>query len=571
MMAAPAPCTRDSPPGCGKQQQQQLPRGEPEPLGGAAGGLSRLLSCAFDTASGRHAWAAQLEALKTEELRALAALQAALRRFRDASDAAGAPGAYADAKARVLEALQRADTLANEARQALGALTPGLDPESATRMLRGEVKLRGSRVALLRGLADQLLAHAAGAGEARSGGGTAAPAGAFGLPAAAAAAAASTAERAGHRGDGGARLQAGLAARGVGTTLPLSAGLSSGDRRPFHAPLHAPAHAPLGLNRPHKAAAAAAAAAAAPSSSSSSSSSRKLKPVGAAAALGAYEAEGVGAAGSPASAATAEDDEEEAAAAAAQQGQRGEVRGRCVPDSEDDDADADAAGAAAYAWAGTGRGRYPAAAGRPAGRPQQPPGATPRAGAPALVAVKPRRGRLSAESYLPLAARLTALSGATEAHGSIEAGAGGPPAGLSVWRAGTGVSSTAHAPSQALHPPPGSGLAAADMGAATAAAAAAALAREGVAGVVIAKRRANLTREQKDVFRAWFVAHLAHPYPTDAQKSELAQAAGTTVERTATWFINARQRDLRALLAAGSSASTDSAATGVGGAGAERA
>jgi hypothetical protein len=188
------------------------------------------------------------------------------------------------------------------------------------------------------------------------------------------------------------------------------------------------------------------------------------------------------------------------------------------------------------------------------------------------MAAKPRRGRLSAESYLPLAARLSALSGATEAPGSGEGGTGSHPVGLSVWRGGSGTGTTGSSSSehgQGLHQLPSSGLPAADMGAA---AAAAALAREGVAGVVIAKRRANLTREQKGVFRAWFVAHLAHPYPTDAQKRELAQAAGTTVERTATWFINARQRDLRALLAAGSSASTDSAATGAcGGAGAERA
>jgi hypothetical protein len=35
------------------------------------------------------------------------------------------------------------------------------------------------------------------------------------------------------------------------------------------------------------------------------------------------------------------------------------------------------------------------------------------------------------------------------------------------------------------------------------------------------KRRGNLPKETTDKLRAWFVAHLHHPYPTEDEKQEL--------------------------------------------------
>lgn len=64
----------------------------------------------------------------------------------------------------------------------------------------------------------------------------------------------------------------------------------------------------------------------------------------------------------------------------------------------------------------------------------------------------------------------------------------------------------------------------------------------------IAKRRENLTKEQKDIFKRWFLAHLDNPYPTEAEKGELAAAANTTKERVTNWFINARARDMKHVL-----------------------
>jgi hypothetical protein len=37
------------------------------------------------------------------------------------------------------------------------------------------------------------------------------------------------------------------------------------------------------------------------------------------------------------------------------------------------------------------------------------------------------------------------------------------------------------------------------------------------------KRRGNLPKETTDKLRAWFVAHLQHPYPTEDEKQELMQ------------------------------------------------
>lgn len=40
------------------------------------------------------------------------------------------------------------------------------------------------------------------------------------------------------------------------------------------------------------------------------------------------------------------------------------------------------------------------------------------------------------------------------------------------------------------------------------------------------KRRGNLPKETTDKLRAWFLAHLQHPYPTEDEKQELMRQTG---------------------------------------------
>ena len=40
------------------------------------------------------------------------------------------------------------------------------------------------------------------------------------------------------------------------------------------------------------------------------------------------------------------------------------------------------------------------------------------------------------------------------------------------------------------------------------------------------RRRGNLPKETTDKLRAWFVAHLQHPYPTEDEKQDLMRQTG---------------------------------------------
>lgn len=83
------------------------------------------------------------------------------------------------------------------------------------------------------------------------------------------------------------------------------------------------------------------------------------------------------------------------------------------------------------------------------------------------------------------------------------------------------------------------------------------------------KRRGNLPKETTDKLRAWFVAHLQHPYPTEDEKQELMRQTGLQMSKFAgrhpgwrqggkadtgktdqisNWFINARRRQLPAMI-----------------------
>lgn len=46
------------------------------------------------------------------------------------------------------------------------------------------------------------------------------------------------------------------------------------------------------------------------------------------------------------------------------------------------------------------------------------------------------------------------------------------------------------------------------------------------------KRRGNLPKETTDKLRAWFVAHLHHPYPTEDEKQELMRQTGLQLSKS---------------------------------------
>ncbi|KAJ2974014.1 hypothetical protein NQ176_g6275 [Zarea fungicola] len=62
------------------------------------------------------------------------------------------------------------------------------------------------------------------------------------------------------------------------------------------------------------------------------------------------------------------------------------------------------------------------------------------------------------------------------------------------------------------------------------------------------KRRGNLPKETTDKLRAWFVTHLQHPYPTEDEKQDLMRQTGLQMNQISNWFINARRRQLPAMI-----------------------
>ncbi|KAL1866223.1 homeodomain superfamily [Diaporthe australafricana] len=62
------------------------------------------------------------------------------------------------------------------------------------------------------------------------------------------------------------------------------------------------------------------------------------------------------------------------------------------------------------------------------------------------------------------------------------------------------------------------------------------------------KRRGNLPKETTDKLRNWFVGHLHHPYPTEDEKQELMRQTGLQMNQISNWFINARRRQLPAMI-----------------------
>ena len=54
----------------------------------------------------------------------------------------------------------------------------------------------------------------------------------------------------------------------------------------------------------------------------------------------------------------------------------------------------------------------------------------------------------------------------------------------------------------------------------------------------------NLSAEAVDIMRAWYEAHMEHPYPTDDEKASMADRGGITVAQVKAWFANKRNRTL---------------------------
>ena len=65
-----------------------------------------------------------------------------------------------------------------------------------------------------------------------------------------------------------------------------------------------------------------------------------------------------------------------------------------------------------------------------------------------------------------------------------------------------------------------------------------------VGGTMQRKRRGNLPKETTDRLKAWLVAHLQHPYPTEDEKQQLMRQTGLQMYQVSNWFINARRRQL---------------------------
>eukprot|EP00049_Salpingoeca_infusionum_P003577 m.68015 g.68015 ORF g.68015 m.68015 type:complete len:545 (+) comp12185_c1_seq1:461-2095(+) len=61
------------------------------------------------------------------------------------------------------------------------------------------------------------------------------------------------------------------------------------------------------------------------------------------------------------------------------------------------------------------------------------------------------------------------------------------------------------------------------------------------------KTRANLPKSTTNMLKTWLFDHHQHPYPTDAEKREMAANYGLTVLQINNWFINARRRLLNPL------------------------
>eukprot|EP00127_Corallochytrium_limacisporum_P003747 Clim_evm79s152 gene=Clim_evmTU79s152 len=63
------------------------------------------------------------------------------------------------------------------------------------------------------------------------------------------------------------------------------------------------------------------------------------------------------------------------------------------------------------------------------------------------------------------------------------------------------------------------------------------------------KHRVNYRKSAVALLKSWLFNHMEHPYPTDEEKLQLAEQTNLTVYQIGDWFINARRRILKPMLA----------------------
>lgn len=62
------------------------------------------------------------------------------------------------------------------------------------------------------------------------------------------------------------------------------------------------------------------------------------------------------------------------------------------------------------------------------------------------------------------------------------------------------------------------------------------------------QKRGVLPKQATSIMRAWLFQHLVHPYPTEAEKNQIASQTNLTLLQVNNWFINARRRILQPML-----------------------
>ncbi|KAI8615826.1 homeobox KN domain-containing protein, partial [Chytriomyces sp. MP71] len=55
-------------------------------------------------------------------------------------------------------------------------------------------------------------------------------------------------------------------------------------------------------------------------------------------------------------------------------------------------------------------------------------------------------------------------------------------------------------------------------------------------------KRLNYPPEVRAILLKWLGQNREYPYPTDADKNDLASKTGLTLQQVNNWFINARRR-----------------------------
>ncbi|KAG7330887.1 hypothetical protein KOW79_004856 [Hemibagrus wyckioides] len=65
-------------------------------------------------------------------------------------------------------------------------------------------------------------------------------------------------------------------------------------------------------------------------------------------------------------------------------------------------------------------------------------------------------------------------------------------------------------------------------------------------------KRGVLPKQATNVMRSWLFQHIAHPYPTEDEKKQIAHQTNLTLLQVNNWFINARRRILQPMLDASS-------------------